>query len=190
MKGCRPLTDPEIAKVKDAFVRTRDKALFILGLKTGLRISELLSLKVGDVYQHGRVGDAVYVERKHMKKKVEWRAIPLHQDAREALRVWIKELEKAGKADPSSPLFRSRKGQRAITRVQAFRVLTEVYAANGLMGKLGTHSMRKTFADRIYERLGRDLIKVQRALGHRCINSTVSYLSFREEEITEAILSI
>ena len=171
MKGCRPLTDPEIATVKDAFVRTRDKALFILGLKTGLRISELLSLKVGDVYQYGRLADVVYVERKHMKKKLEGRAIPLHQDAKAALSVWIKELEEAGKADPSSPLFKSRKGERA-------------------MGKLGTHSMRKTFADRIYDRLGRDLIKVQRALGHRCINSTVSYLSFREEEITEAILSI
>jgi hypothetical protein len=36
----------------------------------GKRISELLSLKVGDVYQHGRVGDVVYVERKHMKKKM------------------------------------------------------------------------------------------------------------------------
>jgi integrase len=145
---------------------------------------------IPDVYLHGRIGDVVYVERKHMKKKVEGRAIPLHQDAKAALDVWIKELEKAGKADPGCPLFKSRKGQRAITRVQAFRVLTEVYEANGLMGKLGTHSMRKTFADRMYDRLGRDLIKVQRALGHRCINSTVSYLSFREEEITEAILSI
>jgi integrase len=144
MKGCRPLSDNEIATVKDAFVRNRDRALFILGLKTGLRISELLSLKVGDVYLHGRVGDVVYVERKHMKKKVEGRAIPLHQDAKDALKVWIKELEKAGKADPSCPLFRSRKGECAITRVrQAFRVLREVYEANGLMGKLGTHSMRK-----------------------------------------------
>ena len=53
------LTDPEVATVKDAFVRTRDKALFILVLKTGLRISELLSLKVSDVYQYGRIGDVV-----------------------------------------------------------------------------------------------------------------------------------
>jgi integrase len=97
-----------------------------------------------------------------MKKKLEGRAIPLHQDAKVALSVWIKELEKAGKADPSSPLFKSRKGQRAITRVQAFRVLTEVYEANRLMGKLGTHSMRKTFADRIYERLGRVVNMVSR----------------------------
>jgi integrase len=65
------LTDPEVATVKDAFIRTRDKALFILGLKTGLRISELSSLKVGDVYQYGRLGDVVYVERKYMKKS--WR---------------------------------------------------------------------------------------------------------------------
>ena len=47
-----------------------------------------------------------------MKKKVDGRAIPLHQDAKVALTVWIKELEKAGKADPSGPLFKSRKGQR------------------------------------------------------------------------------
>ena len=79
-----------------------------------------MSLKVGDVYQHGRMGDVVYVERKHMKKKLEGRAIPLHRDAKVALSVWIKELEKAGKADPGSPLFKSRKGQRAITRVQHF----------------------------------------------------------------------
>jgi integrase len=85
------LTDPEVATVKDAFVRTRDKALFILVLKTGLRISELLSLKVGDVYQYGRLADVVYVERKHMKKKLEGQAIPLHQDAKVALSVWALE---------------------------------------------------------------------------------------------------
>jgi integrase len=106
------------------------------------------------------------------------------------LSVWIKELEEAGKVDPSSPSFKSRKGQFAITRVHAFQVLMEVYEANGLMGKLGTDSMRKTFAYRIYERLGEILIKAQRALGHKSINSTVSYLSWQQEEITEAILSI
>jgi integrase len=50
--------------------------------------------------------------------------------------------------------------------------------------------MRKTFADRVYDRLGGDLVKLQRALGHRSIVSTASYVSFREEEIDEAILSL
>jgi hypothetical protein len=42
---------------------------------------------IPDVYLDGRKGDVVYVERKHMKKKVEGRAIPLHQDAKAALDV-------------------------------------------------------------------------------------------------------
>jgi site-specific recombinase XerD len=54
---------------------------------------------------------------------------------------------------------------------------------NELTGKLGTHCMRKTFANRVYQRLNHDLVKAQRALGYRNINSTVSYLSFAEEEI-------
>jgi integrase len=49
--------------------------------------------------------------------------------------------------------------------------------------------MRKTFANRMYEKLNHDLVKTQRALGHAKINSTVQYLSFREEGIDAAILA-
>ena len=59
-----------------------------------------------------------------------------------------------------------------------------------MTGKVGTHSLRKTFADRVYDALDRDLVKTQRALGHRNINSTVHYLSFQEEEIDAAIAAI
>jgi integrase len=58
MKGCRPLSEAEVALVSRGFSgahAARDKALFILGVKSGFRISELLSLTVGDVWQHGRV---------------------------------------------------------------------------------------------------------------------------------------
>lgn len=74
--------------------------------------------------------------------------------------------------------------------MHAWRILKEAYTSNEMTGKLGTHSMWKTFADRIYDKLDRDLVKTQKALGYRNINSTVQYLSFREEEIDEAILSI
>jgi len=47
----------------------------------------------------------------------------------------------------------------------------------------------RTFATRVYDHLNRDLVKTQRALGHKNINSTVSYLSFRDEEIDAAILA-
>jgi integrase len=57
------------------------------------------------------------------------------------------------------------------------------------MGKLGTHCMRKTFANKVYEKLDGRLEKVQQALEHRNINSTAQYLSFREEDIDKAILA-
>jgi integrase len=67
--------------------------------------------------------------------------------------------------------------------------LTEAYWTNELTGKLGTHAMRKTFATKVYTRLQHDLVKTQRALGHRNINSTVAYLSFCEDDVMQAILA-
>jgi site-specific recombinase XerD len=64
MKGCRPLTDNEVQVISRSFGGTfgkRNKALFVVGYRTGFRISELLSLRVGDVQQHGKVVDQVAV---------------------------------------------------------------------------------------------------------------------------------
>jgi site-specific recombinase XerD len=100
-----------------------------------------------------------------------------------------------GHLDPQTPMFCSRVRdqetglRRPISREQAWRILTEAFTANELTGKLGTHAMRKTFANRMYDKLGHDLVKTQRALGHKNINSTVAYLSFREEDIAAAILA-
>ena len=57
MKGTRPLNNGEIRRVSTAFTGTfevRNRGLFMLGVSTGGRISELLSLTIGDVYQNGR----------------------------------------------------------------------------------------------------------------------------------------
>ena len=57
MKGTRPLDNDEIRRVSTCFTgtfATRNRGLFMLGVSTGGRISELLSLRVGDVYQNGR----------------------------------------------------------------------------------------------------------------------------------------
>jgi integrase len=150
-----------------------------------------LSLTVSDVYQHGRLVERVTVQRRHMKKKIEGRTVVLHPEAKAALAAWLQALQTNGALLPTRAIFQSRKGvNRPLSRVQAYRILQEAYDTNHLTGKLGTHSMRKTFANRAYEKLGHDLVKTQRALGHRNINSTVQYLSFREEEIDQAILAM
>ena len=194
MKGTRPLTQPEIQAVLKSFrgkYEARDRALFLLGLKSGLRISELLSLRVGDVLEYGALSERISVERRATKGRREGRTVLLHPEAKEAIELWLRELEAEGRLEPDQFLFPSRKGQnRPVSRVHAWRVLRRAYTENELPGKLGTHSMRKTFASRVYEALGRDLVKTQRALGHRNINSTAAYLSFNEEEIDQAILAI
>ncbi len=191
MKGCRPLTDEEIKLVLNSLDNLRDKALFMLGIRSAFRISELLSLKVDDLYQSGKVLDAVYISRRNIKNKLEGRSVVLHREAKEAIECWINELIETCNAKPDTFLFKSRKSlNKSITRVQAWRVLGQAFTKCGLTGKLGTHSMRKTFADRVYEKLGRDLFRTKIALGHRNVNSTCSYLSFKEDEVKEAILSV
>jgi integrase len=58
MAGCRALTENEVQLVRRSFggaFARRDEALFMLGVKAGFRISELISLRVKDVLQHGKI---------------------------------------------------------------------------------------------------------------------------------------
>lgn len=193
MKGSRPLTNQEIEGVLSAFTgryANRDRALFTLGIKTGFRIGELISLRLGDVLHGTSIADRVSVRRCNMKGKIEGRTVVLNPEAKEALATWANELRQRGYSNETF-LFKSRKGSNQhISRHQAWKVLDRIFDQLELSGTLGTHSMRKTFCDRVFEKLGRDLLKTQKALGHRNINSTVSYLSFKTEEIDQAILSL
>lgn len=179
MIGSRPLTDAEVVAVSD-FLRPRDRAIFLLGIRTGFRISEILSLRRSDVQRlNGDIVTRVSVERKNMKGKISGRTVVLHESARLTLGIWC--LNPSCPQD--GPLF-------PITRIQAWRVLTAAYDKAGLQGKLGTHCLRKTFANKVYTSLGHDLPKTQKALGHSNINSTVSYLSFADSDVDNAILGV
>lgn len=184
MKGCRPLSDAEVAAALAVVGGPRNRALLLLGIKSGFRISELLSLRVKDVFQNGSFVDEVAVARCNMKKKLEGRSVPLHAEAKAALSEWI-----GSSADPELFVFQSRKGlNRAMNRGQAWRILKAAFNKCGLNGKLGTHSMRKTFAKKVYDNTGKDLIATQEALGHRSMNSTAAYLSFDKSKVRDAIL--
>lgn len=193
MKGCRSFTDQEADLVVSSFVgpyASRDRAIFTVGRYTGERISAILQLKIGDIIQGGRVADAVTYRRANRKGKVEGRTVKLHPEAKTALTAWVNQLAKDTVLTADDFVFKSRKGQRPISRVQYHRILKSIIQDRQLTGKIATHSMRKTFADRMYEKLNRDIFRTQKALGHKNINSTVQYLSFRESDIEEAILAM
>jgi len=191
MKGCRPLTDQEADAIAESFggpYAARDRAIFALGRYTGERISAILALRVGDIVQAGRLMDSIIYRRANRKGKTESRTVPLHPKAKKALTAWINHLVKGSILTADDYVFRSRKGiNRPVGRVQYHRILKEAIAINELTGKIATHSMRKTFADHVYKALGKDIFRLQKAMGHKNINSTVQYLSFNEADIEKAI---
>lgn len=188
MKGMRPFTKQEVLLVPTK-LNSRDKALFILGVRSGFRISELLALRVRDVWVKNRVVKRIWLSRRHTKGCLEGRSLPVHQLAKAALTLWLAELRRAGKAGPDCYLFRSRKGgNKAISRVQAWRVLAQAYDKADLEGRLGTHAMRKTFAKNVYKATSNDLVATKLALGHRDITTTIDYLAASQDEVDQAVM--
>ena len=191
MKGCRPLTDQEADAIMESFggpYAARDRAIFALGRYTGERISAILKLKVGDVVQASRMTDSIIYRRANRKGKTESRTVTLHPKAKRALAAWINQLSKGTILTADDYVFKSRKGiNKPVGRVQYHKILKEAVQVNELTGRISTHSMRKTFADHVYQALDRDIFRLQKAMGHKNINSTVQYLSFNEADIEKAI---
>ena len=203
MKGCRPLSAEEVRKVVQTFegrYRERDRALFVLGVCCGFRISEMLSLRIGDVLQGGVVPERVAVRRCNTKNKTETRDVKLLGAARDAILVWVQlGLWQRGYVRPDTFIFKSQVGRnRPISRRHAYRVLKRNYVQNRMAGKLATHTMRKTYAQFLYQDLVERRAKgetvdplplTSKGLGHLNIKNTMKYLSFLEQDINISMVN-
>ena len=192
MKGTRPLNNDEIGRVSAAFTgmfEVRNSGLFMLGVSTGGRISELLSLRIADVYQNGTAVTDLLYDKSIVKGGETSRAVPVNVDGREAidrLIAWHRETYQNTKAD--RPLFCSRQksGTVPMHRQTAHDILKDAFTAAGLNGKLATHSLRKSFAQRVYEQSG-DIFLVQELLGHKSVSTTQRYLGVDWASAREAV---
>ena len=191
MKGTRPLDNDEIRKVSKAFegvFAVRNRSLFMLGVSVGGRISELLALKVSDVWQNNKPVKDLLFDLSIVKGREVSRAVPVNIDGRHAIEnliAWHTNL--FGDITPTRPLFPSRKGQgsKAMTRIGAHDALKIVFEAAGLNGKLGTHSLRKSYAQRLYEQTN-DIYAVQEMLGHKSVVTTQRYLGVNYASVRDA----
>lgn len=182
MKGTRPLMNDEIRQVVNCFDGTyaiRNRCLFMLGVSTGGRISELLSLILRDVYQNKSPVTDLLFDKSIVKGKETSRSVPINSDGRAAILdiiMWHKE-QYGSRLNMSRPLFPSRNGQgrQPMTRKSAHHVLKLVFNKAGLNGKLATHSLRKSYAQRLYEQTN-DIYTVREMLGHNDVKTTQSYL--------------
>src|ERR1035437_6793530 len=135
----------------------RDQALIALGLNTGFRITELLSLSIGQVWETGQVKPQVKVPRAKLKgglgcrrKVITSRSVPLNATVAAMLEQYLFARFGSGQPDPTLPLFPSRHAGRALSRWQANRIVHAVFEKAGLGSaeSYGTHSLRKTFCRR------------------------------------------
>lgn len=149
----------------------RDYILFIVGINTGLRVGDLLKLKVKDVKYKKRL---VMKEGKTNKK----RTVYLHA-VYDELQEYIKGLE-------SEWLFPSRKGDKAITSTQAYRQLNKAGDMVDIPDGIGTHTMRKTFGYWYYKQT-KDLSTLQEILNHSTPKITKIYIGITEEEIEDSL---
>lgn len=180
MKGTRPLTNEEIRKVRDAFegkYAERNRGLFMLGVSIGGRVSELLSLTVGDVYQNKQAVTDFQFDKAIVKGGETSRTIPVNVDGRKAIESlinWQCHEFGFGNLHPSKPLFPSRKGG-SMKRQAIHKILEKAFVNAGLNGKLATHTLRKTFAQRLYEKCN-DIYLVKELLGHKNVATTQAYI--------------
>ena len=196
MKGTRPLDNTEIRLVSACFdgnpFEHRNRGLFMLGVSTGGRISELLSLTIRDVYQNGKAVTDLLFDRSIVKGGEISRAVPVNVDGRAAIENLIDwHREKYKTISPSRPLFpsRNKNGAVAMNRQTAHEMLKKAFTAAGLNGKLATHSLRKSFAQRVYEESS-DIYLVQELLGHRNVSTTQKYIGVNYATARETVEAI
>jgi len=183
MKGCNPLSIDDIEALKKE-LSPRNRVIFVMGIRTGFRISELLSLDIKDVLNDDNsIKEDVRVKKSKMKGKKEGRVIPLHNEVKELLKIYLQECP--GKMDEA--LFRSRWNTR-LDRISFWESLKLACKRAGVPSeRIATHSMRKTFATNMNTIFHGDIYMLKEAMGHSSIDSTAKYIQPNKDLIWNAI---
>lgn len=116
----------------------RNYLLFVFGINVGLRISDIIKLKVRDVLNmYGQMNTHIELREKKTNK---FKRFKINQKLAEELFQFVRNM------NPDDYIFQSRNGKnKPITRVQAYRILNQVAKNIGIVEKIGTHTLRKSF---------------------------------------------
>jgi integrase/recombinase XerC len=161
----------------DGLIARRDHAMFSLLLGTGIRLGSLVALNAGDANLNE---GTVAITAKGGREEI----VFLNPQLRRLLGRYIKALS----ATDGTPLFRSRSGSRLGPRQVQLRLKYWLGVA-GITKPLSVHSLRRTFAARLYSKTG-DLHLVQRALGHRHITTTEIYVKVEDKALRKALANM
>jgi site-specific recombinase XerD len=156
----------------------RDYLLFVMGINVGLRISDLLNLRISDVYANGKLKDSVTIKEGKTDKT---RTFDINKSAATAIKEYLSSLNDY---DNDWYLFKSRKGvNNPISRVQAWQILNDSAKIAGIKEDIGTHTLRKTFGYWSYKQ-GIDITLLQRIFNHSTPSITLRYIGITQDDIS------
>ena len=151
----------------------RDYVLFMFGIYTGLRISDILKFRVRDVKDK----DAVYIREKKTGKE---KRFPINAELKPIIVNYIhgkKDFEYLFKS-PNFP-------NKAISRQQAYNILSKAGEEFGI-NSIGTHTLRKTFGYHMYQQT-HDAVTIKEILNHSDISVTLRYIGINQDNKDKAI---
>ena len=176
MKKVNPIKDPEKIEEMKLILKKqnyRDYILFEMGINIGLRITDLLQLKVKDVKDKHEIN----IKEGSINKS---KTFPINSRVKTIIDEYIINMTN------DEYLFQSRKGQnKPISSVQAYRVLKK--AAEKIdLDKVGTHTLRKTFGYHYYKKT-KDVEFLQRLFNHNSPSFTLDYIGIQQQEINKKV---
>ncbi|MGZ5496908.1 MAG: site-specific tyrosine recombinase XerD [Candidatus Aminicenantales bacterium] len=152
----------------------RDRAMLEVLYGSGLRVTELATLKIAEINLH----DGFLVCRGKGGKE---RIVPLGRSSCKAIRRYLDDVRPLVDTGGREELFLSRRG-RPFTRQGVWKLLRQHAAKAGLSAKISPHVLRHSFATHLLER-GADLRSVQLMLGHSQITTTQIYTHVSRERL-------
>ena len=155
-------------------IEQRDKAMIEMLYATGMRISELVNLKITDIDMNRSV-------IKVMGKGSKERLIPFGESASEALFNYLK----IRKDSPSKEVFISNRGKK-ITRVAFWQRIKVYLLRENLKISISPHTLRHAFATHLLNR-GADLRSVQLLLGHSDLSTTQIYTHIAKQRLGDVL---
>jgi integrase/recombinase XerD len=159
----------------------RDRAMLEVLYSTGLRVSELLSLRLTDLDM--RMGSVRCIGKGDKE-----RLVPIGRKAISAVEQYLagarpQFIQKGGSTPYHQVLFLTR-GGRKLSRISVWKILHDYGTKVGLRGRLTPHKLRHSFATHLLEG-GADLRSVQLMLGHADISTTQIYTHVVEERLKQ-----
>ena len=161
----------------------RNHVLIVLGVHTALRICDLLRLRWDDVYDfdNNRVRTSITIVEKKTRKA---KTIALHKDAVNALTLFAAHAAQKGRF-----LIENTRTQKAISRIQAYRLIRDAAEALAFENRVSCHSLRKTFGYHAWKS-GVSPAVIMEIYNHSSLAVTRRYLGVTQDDKNEVYLGL